>query len=407
MEETRFRYLVLAACCAAIFWPGTLIFGFPGVMSGYWQSTFDIGRADVGRIMFFILSPVGFFMFFFGKLLERWAPGKLIATGGAVAAVSTFLLPRAGSFSGVCLWAFAMGGATAMIYLSGLTVTQQWFPRRRGLVSGVYNLCFGVSAALMAPLYGRWLGEWGYARVSQGAAGALFIFVSAAALFIRFPRPRSLTTPDKLAAPVFVPQAVSMSVGESLKTRSFWFLWCAWALAGAAGIAMVPLSTALGEARGLSLDQAVVLLTAFNVTNGTSRLISGFISDFVGRKKTLTVSFLLAGVAYFLLNQAGSPLTQALLTAVIGYAFGTLFAVSAPLVGDCFGMAHFGAIIGVVFTAYGFVSGIIGPWLCGYLLDQSGGNFGLIFTYLGLLYILAAVMIMLTRPRTECVLPVS
>ena len=132
-------------------------------MSGYWKSTFDIGRADVGRIMFFILSPVGFFMFFFGKLLERWAPGKLIVTGGAVAAVSTFLLPRAGSFSGVCLWAFVMGGATAMIYLSGLTVTQQWFPRRRGLVSGVYNLCFGVSAALMAPLYGRWLGEWGYA----------------------------------------------------------------------------------------------------------------------------------------------------------------------------------------------------------------------------------------------------
>ena len=222
MEETRFRYLVLAACCAAIFWPGTLIFGFPGVMSGYWQSTFEIGRADVGRIMFFILSPVGFFMFFFGKLLERWAPGKLIATGGTVAAVSTFLLPRAGSFHGVCLWAFVMGGATAMIYLSGLTVTQQWFPRRRGLVSGVYNLCFGFSAALMAPLYGRWLSEWGYARVSQGAAGALLVFVSAAAFLIRFPRPHSLTPQDKLAAPVVPPQAVSMSVGESALRFTGW-----------------------------------------------------------------------------------------------------------------------------------------------------------------------------------------
>lgn len=376
-------------------------------MGGYWQTAFDIGRADVGRIMFFILAPVGFFMFFFGKLLERWAPGKLIATGGVVAAASTFWLPRAGSFNGVCLWAFVMGAATAMIYLSGLTVTQQWFPRRRGLVSGVYNLCFGISAALLAPLYGRLLSEWGYARVTQGAAVALLICVSAAALLVRFPRPQPLATLEENVSSVATPPVISMSVGESLKTRSFWFLWCAWAFAGAAGISMVPLSTALGEARGLPLQEAVVLLTAFNVTNGASRLISGFVSDFIGRKKTLIFSFLFAGAAYLLLNHAGSPATLALLTALVGYAFGTLFAVSAPLVGDCFGMAHFGAIIGVVFTAYGFVSGIIGPWLCGYLLDLSGGNFGLIFAYLGLLYILAAVMIMLTRPRTECVLPVS
>jgi OFA family oxalate/formate antiporter-like MFS transporter len=50
-------------------------------------------------------------------------------------------------------------------------------------------------------------------------------------------------------------------------------------------------------------------------------------------------------------------------------AFGTLFSVSAPLVGDCFGMDHFGSIIGLIFTAYGFVAGIIGPWFTGRLLD--------------------------------------
>jgi OFA family oxalate/formate antiporter-like MFS transporter len=407
VEETRIRYIILAASCAAIFWPGTLVFGFPGVMSGYWQSAFDVNRADVGRIMFFVLSPVGFFMFFFGKLLERLAPAKLIATGGALAAASTFLLPRAGSFNGVCLWAFVMGSATAMIYLTGLTVTQQWFPGRRGLVSGVYNLCFGASAALLAPLYGRWLSVWGYERVTHVAAVSLLVFVLTAALIIRFPRPQTLTTGNNQGLPGVIHQAVSMSVGESLKTRSFWFLWCAWAFAGAAGISMVPLATTLGKARGLPLGEAVVLLTAFNTTNGASRLVSGFISDFIGRKITLAVSFLLAGIAYFLLSRAGSPTSLVLLTAVIGYAFGTLFAVSAPLVGDCFGMAHFGAIIGVVFTAYGFVSGVIGPWLCGHLLDLSGGNFGVVFPYLGTLYILAAVMIMLTRPRSECVLPVS
>ncbi len=47
--------------------------------------------------------------------------------------------------------------------------------------------------------------------------------------------------------------------------------------------------------------------------------------------------------------------------AVVGFAFGTLFAVSAPLTTDCFGITHFGAISGLVFTVYGFVAGPLGP----------------------------------------------
>ena len=69
-----------------------------------------------------------------------------------------------------------------------------------------------------------------------------------------------------------------------------------------------------------------------------------------------------------------------------------------------FGMEHFGSIIGVVFTAYGFISGIIGPWLSGHLLDVTGGNFEAIFGYLGSLYLLASIMILLTRPQTECII---
>jgi OFA family oxalate/formate antiporter-like MFS transporter len=90
------------------------------------------------------------------------------------------------------------------------------------------------------------------------------------------------------------------------------------------------------------------------------------------------------------------------LAAVIGFAFGTLFAVSGPLAGDCFGMMHFGAIFGLLFTAYGFVSGPIGPWLSGYILDQSQGNYTLVFSYLGLMYLAAVVLILMVRPWREC-----
>jgi MFS transporter, OFA family, oxalate/formate antiporter len=89
------------------------------------------------------------------------------------------------------------------------------------------------------------------------------------------------------------------------------------------------------------------------------------------------------------------------MTAAVGLAFGSIFAVSAPLAVDCFGLAHFGSIFGLIFTAYGFCSGILGPWLSGFLLDLTNGNFMLVFTYLGGLYIVAAILIWFVRPRRQ------
>lgn len=385
----------------AIFWPGTLVFGLPGVMSQYWQTAFGVGPAEVGQIFFFILVPTGIFMFLVGRLLERWKPQWFIGIGALICAGCTILLPLAWSFTGVYVWAFIMSGSTAMIYITGLTVVQNWFPDRRGLVSGLFNMSFGVSAALLSPVYNFILDAFAFHWVTMGAALCTLIFGLIPVWLIQFPLSDDTHSLDRS---VMMP--TSMTVIESLKTRSFWGLWFTWAFAGAAGISMVILSTAFGKARGLSSHEAVLLLTAFNMTNGTSRLISGYLSDYIGRKRTLTLSFGMAGAAYFCITQTGSLTVWLALFAVIGYAFGTMFSVSAPLVGDCFGMDHFGAIIGLIFTAYGFVAGIIGPWFTGRLLDITAGNFTVIFSYLGVLILSASVVIQITKPETECILPV-
>jgi OFA family oxalate/formate antiporter-like MFS transporter len=164
---------------------------------------------------------------------------------------------------------------------------------------------------------------------------------------------------------------------------------------------MLVLATGFGLARGLSLAHAVILLTAFNLTNGCGRLISGYFSDQIGRSRTMAISFGCAGFAYLIMPHLANLWFWAVLAAVIGFAFGTLFAVSAPLAGDCFGMAHFGAIFGLIFTAYGFVSGPAGPWLSGYLLDVTHGNYTLVFSYLGVMYLGAAGSVIFVQPWRE------
>jgi len=279
-------------------------------------------------------------------------------------------------------------------------VVQRWHPSRKGLVSGLVNLAFGLSAAVMSPVFSRMLSSMSYKGMTL-LLGLVAMGVGlAAASSVRFPEAEESVKISVLSQTLASQH--SFTARQSLQTRPFWLIWGTWAMAGAGGIAMVTLSTSFGLSKGLGLGDAVVLLTAFNLTNGASRLVSGYLSDILGRNRMMGTSFLCAACAYWLLPNLEGLVWWAVLAAVVGFAFGTLFAVSAPLVVDCFGMSHFGMIFGIVFTAYGFLAGALGPWLSGHLLDRSGGRFETVFLYLGGFYLIAAVMIWFaTPPRTR------
>lgn len=386
----------LASSCAAIFWPGAFIFGFPGVMGAYWQQRFGVDRGDVGQVLFFVLAGVGCFMYLTGRWQERLGPSRLTAVGAALCGGSMVLVGWAADMGVVYLWAFTVGASSAFIYIPALTVAQRRYPKKRGLVSGLVNMVFGLSAAVMSPVFSFLLLRFGYAPMTLilGAAALSAGLLASRSVSL----PQAGPSPERSAKAPALPLDLSLTVAESLRTRAFWFLWLTWAFAGAAGIAMVTLSSSFGLSKGLTLEKAVFLLTAFNLTNGFGRLVSGHLSDVVGRNNAMTGAFAAAGAAYLLLPRVEGLVGWALLSAVVGFAFGALFAVSAPLAFDCFGMKHFGAVFGMVFTAYGFVAGPVGPWLCGHLLDATAGDFRLVFTFLGTLFLASAVSIWFVRP---------
>jgi len=65
-------------------------------------------------------------------------------------------------------------------------------------------------------------------------------------------------------------------------------------------------------------------------------------------------------------------------------------------------MQHFGAIFGLVFTAFGFVSGAIGPWLGWFMLDIYPGNYHVVFGYMGSLMLISAALVWIISPAVEC-----
>jgi OFA family oxalate/formate antiporter-like MFS transporter len=160
----------------------------------------------------------------------------------------------------------------------------------------------------------------------------------------------------------------------------------------------VTLSVGIGVSKGYSAQAALVVLAAFNLTNGTGRLIAGTVSDYMSRNAIMTLTSALAGLAYLALPHVDSLASTALLASVVGFGFGSMFAVSAPLVGECFGLASFATVFSLVMTAYGFVAGLIGPALAGRLLDTTGGDYALVLGYLGAFCLLSAVLVQFVRP---------
>jgi OFA family oxalate/formate antiporter-like MFS transporter len=400
MTDAKRGILAVVGSSLAIFWPGAFIFGFPGVMAPYWQTSLHVGRGAIGNILFFVLAAVGIFMFFVGRWQERFGTRTMVSIGAIICGLDAIFVAYASSLWMVYTWAFLVGMSSAFVYMPALTTVQRWFPMRRGLVSGIVNLTFGASAAIMAPIFGYMFEIVGYLRMNiyLGIIGLVVGLV--AAQFTDLPKEVTSPQPAATGATAVLPPDLedSLTVQQSLRTSSFWFLWLTWALQGAAGIAMVTLSTTFGLSRGFALESVVVILTAFNLTNGLSRLITGHLSDIIGRTPTMSFTFFAAALAYFSLPFVSVLTGLAILAAIIGFAFGALFAVSAPLVMDCFGVKHFGSIFGLVFTAYGFVAGFIGPSLSGYVLDATGGNFHAVFTYLGLFCLCSALFIRFVTP---------
>jgi len=78
----------------------------------------------------------------------------------------------------------------------------------------------------------------------------------------------------------------------------------------------------------------------------------------------------------------------------VGFGYVTLFACSAPLIAECFGLKHFGVIFGLVFTSFGFVSGLVGPVATGLILRATDNSYSAAFMFLGLLCLVSAALVL-------------
>jgi OFA family oxalate/formate antiporter-like MFS transporter len=266
------------------------------------------------------------------------------------------------------------------------------FPEKKGLITGVLNLTFGGSSAIMSPIYSYFLVSEGYHFTCGFAAVISLLLGTSVALFIRIPGEKKDQESQLIS---------TLSLKKILSLPQFWFLWFVWAMAGAAGVSLIVLSASFGRYLGYGIVQSVYILTCFNLLNGVGRLVCGRLADTYSKQYILMTVFLLAAAAYAVMPFFNQLWMVSFLACFVGLAFGVMFSVSAPLVTEVFGLENFGIIFGLVFTAYGFFAGCLGPWLSGVILDITDSNYQIVFIMFAVFYLISSVLILKVKKGSD------
>jgi len=286
-------------------------------------------------------------------------------------------------------------------YISPVSTLIKWFPDRRGMATGMAIMGFGGGALIGSPLADVLLKHFS-TPASVGvfetflALGTLyFVAMFLGALGYRIPRPdwKPAGWIPKVNANAMVTTR-HVHVREAWKTPQFWLLWSVLTLNVSAGIGVIGMAspmiqevfggrlvgfpgTALADLTPEQKAQVATLGAAFLALLSFFNIIGRFfwasLSDFVGRKRTYSIFFLL-GIALYAsvpgAGRAGSVALFAAIFCIILTMYGGGFATIPAYLADMFGTQYVGAIHGRLLTAWS-TAGILGPVLVNYIREYQ------------------------------------
>ena len=161
------------------------------------------------------------------------------------------------------------------------------------------------------------------------------------------------------------------SFRETLHARSFWIfgtIFFSWALC----LSIITVHIVI-HAIGLGMTPASAanILAIIGITSIAGRIAFGRLSDVIGTKPALIISFALLSIDFMWLMIAREAWMLYLFAAVFGIAYGTIEVLQSPLLAELFGLKSLGSILGAntAFAAIGFT---IGSVLAGHIFDTTG-----------------------------------
>jgi MFS family permease len=191
-----------------------------------------------------------------------------------------------------------------------------------------------------------------------------------AALFLKAPPPGWLprTWRQKGSEEVKVRQSpVDFKPGEMAATPHFWLMYMMMTMVATGGLMataqLAPMAVDFKvdkipvQLLGLTMAALTFALSADRLVNGLCRPFWGWVSDHIGREKTMTLAFGLEAIAIFaLIKFAHNPKLFVIFSAFTFFGWGEIYSLFPALCGDFFGRKHATTNYGFLYTAKGTAS---------------------------------------------------
>jgi MFS family permease len=342
----------------------------------------DWSQTEVVWIFSIAIVMLGSSAALFGRWVERVGPRMSMFTA-ALCFGGGFLVSAIGvklhQLWLIYLGYGVLGGCGLGIgYISPVSTLIKWFPDRPGMATGMAIMGFGGGALIAAPLSVRLMDHF----KTSASTGVLETFVTMGVLYFMFMMigvfsvrvPNEGWKPAGWTPPVVPKKLVTtanVAVDTAWKTPQFWLLWGVLCMNVTAGIGVLAVaSPMIQEIFSVTAIAASSFVGLLSLSNMLGRFIWASTSDYIGRRATYMIFFLLGILLY-----ASVPSLRAVVVFVICFCiilsmYGGGFATIPAYLRDMFGTYQVGAIHGRLLTAWS-VAGVLGPRLVTWFRDYQ------------------------------------
>jgi OFA family oxalate/formate antiporter-like MFS transporter len=338
----------------------------------------EFGWKRAQTSMVFTIAVVVFAITFIlaGRLQDIFGPFWVSITGGLLVSLGFFLSAYTTSLNYLFICFGAIGGlGNGFGYATPIPVMAKWFPDKRGLAVGLAVAGYGGGSAIFGPLAGNYLiPTYGWRATFQILGGIFLVMTMVGAFLLKNP-PAVFKHAQWSPAPAAKAAATTyeFSPGEAVRTPTMWVMWIAYALGTSAGLMVISQLVPFARSKGVPLALATTGIFIGAAGNAAGRILSGWMSDAIGRLNVLRLMIAISAVAMLILPHTGGvvavPVFMYAVIFVVYWCYGTQLSVNASTTADFWGTKNAGINYGILFTSWG-VAGIIGPRIGGMMYDR-------------------------------------
>ena len=307
-----------------------------------------------------------------GRLQDRMGPKICAYAGGLLVSAGFFLASFTTSLTTLYIFfGVIVGVGNGFGYSTPTPVASKWFPDKRGLVVGLMVGGYGAGQAIFGTFANeKLIPALGWRTTFQILSGVFLVMTMVGATLLKNPpagyRPANWTPNPRAHA-----THADFATGQMLNTSTFYLLWIAFAFGTTAGQMTISQLVPFARTAGLGATVATYSLIVTSFGNAGGRILSGWMSDTIGRLRTLQMMVFLSAIAMpalFLLRTEVVPFFA--LIFLVYWCYGTQLSLFASTTADFYGTRNLGLNYGVLFTAWG-AAGIIGPLIAGRVFDAT------------------------------------